>query len=818
MFRHYLLITFRNLFRYKSDTIVNLVGLSIGLTCCFLITFYIQCEFRYNRNLPNADHIYKIIRETTLESDNRQFCERTSGPLGRVLEEQFPEIKRSATIFRRDTWVKKETLSFPMTVAETSTDITQFFNLTLLGGYIKKGVPFARTALITQSSAQKLFGSQNPIGQIIQINHMEVGDQYEVVGIIADLPTTSTLQFDILSIFIPAADNWHWNTWITTGWLTSETYIQVLDKTSIPALKEKIQSVFSRYIGEDIAHTNRYHLQPWKDIYLYSVSRYNISKAGYGSTGMVYGNIETIYILTTIALIILLIACANFVNLSTSKALNRAGEVGIRKVVGAYRGTLICQFLIEPIFLFILSAIIASGLTEILLPGVSTFIGKPLIFDNKLWVIPVLGLTTILLGFLSGAYPALQLSGFDPVKALRGKHTFANKGSVRKILVIGQFSISISLIAITFIIMGQLNYLQGKTLGFNKKHILVLPIFLAARDIKDYGYDGLQLKHRYNSVKQQFLEHPNITAASTSRFLLGGWSTKGRFESEGSGDKTMFLFPVDEDFITTFNISLLAGSNFTRTHAELNFEEREAQNLLEQFIVNETAVRQLGLQDPIGKQLIWHNGRSGTIIGVVKNFHFESLKKSIEPLVLITQQRRLKFLFLKIELGNFDQTLDFIQKKWTQFIPNRPLEYSFLDDDLNALYRSETTLQNTLYAFSGLAIFLSSLGLFGLASFMMNRRQKEIGIRKVLGASMIDIVVLFLREYIGLLIVASLIAMPVAYYATTLWLQNFAYRISSHPIYFILAGVFALSIALATISYQTIRAAHTSPAHTLRTE
>jgi len=823
MLRNYLIIAVRNLMNQKIYTSINVLGLSIGMACCLLIFLFAKKEMSYNKQFENGDRIFKVIRETAEDSGNRTFNERTSGPLGVAIKEQFPEVKEVVRLYRRDGWVTVQNQTFGVTFCASDLNMVDFFGLELKTGDPKTALLDPNAVLLTERTAKTLFGEENPIGAVIQAEAALLDGDYKVAGILKDLPASSTLQFDLLTIDTRLANRHSSNTWSKRGWRFFETYVFLPEPHRAEELEGKMQSIILQHMGAEVAAKNRYHLQNFDSIYLYSVPQYHIMKADYGASGIVYGNINEVRLALLIALFILLIACVNFINLSTARSVKRAREVGLRKTVGASRKMIMIQFLGETVLLSAIAIVCAVGLVQLALPAFSNFVGKTLEFDiiKNPFLLVFPATLSILVGMIAGSYPAFYLSAFQPNEVLKAA-TISRGDNLRKFLVIFQFSISIVLVIGTTVSSEQLSYLRKKDLGFDRSQVVILPIFF---QLSGGSREALDLNRKYNTVKQAFLSHPHVLAASASRFGIGGFSPQVRFEAEETGEQPyqFRLFPVEEDFISAFGINLLFGRNFTRTHTELTYSERQERNIDEMFILNETAARRLGWENPVGKRLEWRSNSgtetsSGTVIGLVEDFHFQSLRETVEPMVMVSEFMNLKSLYLKVDTSEFQETLGFLEATWKQFLPNRPFAFRFLNDRLDQLYQEEARLTRIFTAFSSLAIFVSCLGLFGLASSIAEQRTKEIGIRKVLGASTGGIITLLIRDFAKPVTIAAFISIPIAYYLMRRWLEDFPYRIELAYDHFLVGILMAFVVALVAVGYQAFSAALANPADALRHE
>ena len=795
MWKNYLTIIIRNIRNHKLYSLINIVGLAVGLTSCGLILLWIQHETKYDQHHLNGDHIYRVLRQVKNKtSGDSYFNYGTLGPVGPALKADFPEIEAMTRIFTRNAWVRYKDKGFQENFCVADGSFWDVFTIPLLKGDHQALLKHPASVVITETVARKYFGNENPVGKVVTVESRYTGGDYEIVGILKDLPSQSTLQFDILTFTIPTLPLMHtvWERWRKSSFRPVQTYLLLSESTSSADLERKLPDFTTRYFDLETRANTTYHLQPFRQIYLYSYSDYGIAGGG---------DITYIYLFSAIGTLILLIACANYMNLATARSAKRAREVGIRKTVGAHKLQLINQFFGESLFISLLSLLFSISLIELVLPTFEQFVGINLRFGvSDLFLMIAL---TVLMGLLAGSYPAFFLSSFQPVQVLSGKHSNALKGvRIREVLIVFQFCVSIALIICTGVVYQQLNYIKNKKLGFNKEMVVMMPLFATDRS----------LTSKYKLIKQEFLKHPNIHRATASQITL--WYDGGRElvipEGMDGEEVRMRHLVVDEDFLDTFEIDVIAGRNLNKDIASDSFEA---------FILNETAVKQLGWKDPVGKQFTWPlNNRRGTVIGVVRDFHLLSLHEEIEPIFICKWQTQWNWLSVKIGRENISSTIDFMESKWKQFIPNRPFDSSFLSENLERSYLKEIEIFSVLEIFTLLAFFVACMGLFGLANFSAEQRIKEIGIRKVLGANLVDIFTLLSKEFLKLIAVAYVLALPLAYYAGEQWLQNFAYRINQSIIVFIIGAVSGIIVTLLIVGYQAGKAWSEDPVKMLRQE
>jgi putative ABC transport system permease protein len=807
MFKNYFKIAVRNLTKYKFISFINLFGLTVGLTCCLLITVYIVNELSYDRYNKNADHIYRIER-TFLNAETGALSLQLGAvapPFGPLLKNDFGAVKKVTRILPLGTSAIKygENIFNQTDVYFADENLFDVFDFKVTKGNAALALSDPFSVMMTEETAKKYFGNADPMNKVIRLNNQF---DFKVTGIYKALPSNSHWHPDVMISFntlkdsaIYGANN------LMTNWGNNSfyTYLLVPDHFNVKKFEAQLPAFQNRHIPSDgkykASDYSILSLRKLTDIHLYSHTDEDIE---------INGDIKRVYIFSAIALFILLIACINYMNLSSARSVLRAKEIGVRKTAGAAKGELIAQFLTESVFIAWLAALLSFALTFVMLPWLDQLSGQNLSINNLFqWkIMIVILLVPFIVGIVSGIYPALYLSSFEPAKVLKG---IIKKGggniSFRKALVIFQFSISIILIIATVIVFQQLNYIQNKSLGFDKSHVVTL------------RYNS-GLDHSYPSFKGELLSNSNIHEVAQSsripsgRLLDSQGSQLNRGDSLAPSKADIKNVITDEDFIPTYGIKIIAGRNFSK-----NYGMDTAS-----FLINETAVKALELksnQDAIGKQF-QYGDRKGTIVGVFNDFNFESLHQRIIPLVLYEPSTAGGYsgnISVKIS-GNVPAALAQIEKTWKKYLPEIPFEYKFLDERYAKLYEAEIKESNILIIFSCIAIFIACLGLFGLSAFTITQRVKEIGIRKVLGATTGSIVELISKDFLLLVVIAAVIAFPVAWYAMHHWLQNFAYRIDIAWWVFILAGIIAIVIAFATISFQAIKVATSNPVKNLRSE
>jgi predicted permease len=793
MIKNYLKISLRNLKKYKGFSFINILGLSIGMASCILIFMWVKDELSYDRFHTNADSIYRVTEHQYNSSGGYFPVAVTPWPLAEALKNDFPEIIESARlrILSGGLISFQDKKFYENNFVAVDPSFLTIFSFPMIKGDATTVLREPNTILITEETAARYFGSEDPIGKILKFyNRFD----FQVTGILKNVPGNSHIQFDFLVPFESTLRTFGW----TDSWGTNNytTYIQLADKASIENVSEKV----SEYLKKINPQTRtKLIVQPLTDIHLRS--DYAIDLYGQTENKAIY-----VYAFSIIAVFVLLIACINFMNLSTARSEKRSKEVGLRKVVGASRPNIMSQFYGESLFMTALSFIAALILVYLLLPVFNNVSGKLLSLDSIKEPMFLLGLFGILLltGLIAGSYPALVQSSFKPVDSIKGRgqrFSFkSGKSLFRQVLVVTQFTLSILLIVGTLVVYKQINYMLSKKLGYEKESIL-------------YFIKRANVNTQYDTFKSELLRDPNIISVTTSSDIptYSVHSTTA-FSWEGKDPETSFLihqFSVDHDYIKTFNMNIIAGRDFSR--------EFPADNSTQSFIVNETAVKAMGLNNPVGSKFQLYD-YSGQIVGVVKDFHYKSLQKEIEPLVLRIEPQRDSYIFVKFRSENMQEAIASVRKIYDSFNPTFPLEYTFLDEALEQLYNSEQQTKKIFNYFTLLAILISCLGLFGLATYLAQQKTKEIGIRKVLGASILNIVSKLSKEFIMLVCVANLIAWPLAYLAMNKWLHNFAYRTKIDLMLFIFAGLISTFLGLLTVSYKSIKAATANPVKSLRYE
>jgi putative ABC transport system permease protein len=812
MFKNYIKTAIRTLYKNKGFTAINVLGLALGLATCLLIVFYVVDELSYDRYNAKADRIYRVNEDLKLGENNVQYAV-CMPPLAKTLKAEYPYVEDAVRIKVAGSFhVKKDnnTSIVENRMAYADASLFNVFTLPFISGYAKSALVEPSTVVLTETTAKKYFNTTSAVGKTMIFND---NWNLKVTGVIKDIPKQSHFNFDFFISMSTVPDS-RSNEWLRSDYNTYVLLKDAKDHTklaaSFPAFLERFSGAqMQSELGMNVAQFEkggshfRMNLTALTDIHLTS----NLSgELGANSTT------QYVYIFSAIAVFILLIACVNFMNLSTARSSNRAKEVGVRKVLGSSRKYLIFQFLAESILITLIATVIAVIAAAVLLPFFNQISGKEILLttDTLKWLVPSLLIVVLVIGSLAGSYPAFFLSAFQPIDVLKGKLSAGFKGGgLRSFLVVFQFFVSILLIIGTLVIYNQLNYIQTKNLGYNRNQVLV---------VKNIG----ELNQQANVFKQELTGLPGVKETTMTGFLpTNGWRNTRIYFKDATYDQKKSLFPqswvVDADYIPTMDMKMLSGRNFSKN----------MQTDSSAIIINEAAAKFLGFADPINKTVYQSLGgdRKGSmpnvkechIVGVVKDFHFNSLREKIEPIVL-TYGQNAGALAIRVGTSNITALMAQIKNKWNGVAPNVQIDYSFMDQDFDASYRSEQRIGKIFVIFTSLAIIIACLGLFGLAAYAAEQRTKEIGIRKVLGADVSVIVGMLSKDFIKLVCIAILIASPIAWFAMNKWLQDFAYRVTIQWWVIAAAGIGALVIAFITISFQSVKAALANPVNSLKNE
>lgn len=796
MYQNYIKTALRRLAKSKAFTAINVLGLSIGLATCLLIVFYVVDELSYDKYNVNAGRIYRITENARLNGNEASYA-GSEKPLLKVMA-GFPEVEKTARFIPTNTlfistqkfYVRKGVNNLQeRKVVYTESGIFTIFTLPVISGIPSLNDPY--TAVITESTARKYFNRTDVAGQVLTINDTS---QYKITAVIKDIPSQSHFNYDFFLSYssIPEFNPSGW------GYGGVHNYVLLRPGSDLKKLEDQMRTIAYKNYPTSM-HTNgnfiNYILTPLLDIHLHSDSLYELTTNG---------NIQHVYIFSLIAIFILLIACVNFMNLSTARSSNRAKEVGVRKVLGSGRQQLVFQFLTESLLITLISTILAVLLAWILMPLFNQMAVKQLSFTphSLTWMLPSLLVVVVVVGFLAGSYPAFFLSAFQPIEVLKGKLANGFKGGVlRNFLVVFQFAISIFLIIGTLVIYDQLNFAHNKSLGFNRSQKLV---------IKNVNILGQQAK----ILKQEIAQMPGVLNVTMSTYLPTGEerNVTGLFPElplDIKKDVLSEFWPVDENYLKTLDLQLLSGRNFSNQLASDSAA----------LIVNEAFVKRFGFKDPLNKPIYRNSYGLQTyhIVGVIKDFHYSSLRDAIKPVALVYNEDR-GAITAHVRTANLPALMAQIENKWKGLSPNQQYTYSFMDEDFDAAYRADQRIGQIFISFSTLAILIACLGLFGLAAYAAEQRTKEIGIRKVLGANVSTILRMLSMDFIKLVLIAILVSSPIAWLIMNKWLQGFAYRVDLHWWVVGIAGFTAILIAFITISFQSFKAAIANPVESLRSE
>ena len=800
MITNYLKIALRNIRRHVGYSFINIFGLAIGMTCCLLIMLWVLDELSYDRFHENANSIYRVEQDQ-FYSGSVFHVNVTPYPMAEGLKAEIPEVKHATPYPYAGTLLYRhgENTFFEGGTRAVTPEFLDMFTFPLARGNKETVLESPNSIVITEEMAEKYFGDIDPIGKAMTVNNRF---DFTVTGVLKNIPTNSIIQFDMLVPFEflkdlgQTIDEWGWNSIVT--------YVQLHENVVIDEVNEKITELRYKKVldllqddPEELQQfqerrKTQFMLRPLTDIHLHGYFGYTRSM----------GDILYVYIVSIIALFVLLIACINFMNLSTARSANRAKEVGLRKVVGAMKSHLIGQFYGESILLAFIGLFFSLIFIALLLPGFGTFAGKEFtlktIFHWK-FLVGMFGVT-LLTGIIAGSYPALFLSAFQPVKILRGGlSTGARSSLFRKVLVVVQFTLSIILIIGTVIVYNQLHFMKMKELGYDKENLLFIPLRGDTRQ-------------SYEVLKSELIKDErvvNVTGTNHSPTHIGSNSGGADWEGKDPNLNVLISFnAVGFDYVETMKIDLVEGRSFSKSFAT---------DTSSAFMVNEELVRIMGVESAVNKQFSFL-GKDGSIVGVMKNYHFQSVRENIEPLAIHVNPANINYIVIRLNAGDIPAEVEYVKSTWQRVIPDYPFDYQFVDQELDRAYREWERLSTLLKYFAFLAILIACLGLFGLASFTAEQRTKEIGVRKVLGASVISIVLLMSKEFTKWVLIANIIAWPVSYFVMKNWLQGFAYRIDIGIFTFVLSAALALIIALLTVSYQAFKAAMTNPVESLRYE
>jgi len=783
MFKNYFKIAIRSLLKSKLFSFINIFGLALGMSCSLLIWLWVKDEISFNRFYPDLENIY-MVRSASDWRGIKNVGEATPGPWSEAIQKEAPDVEAITKFtWNRELLVKVGEKSTKESGVYATTDFFKVFQSTFLEGNPQTAIGQPASIAISRKMAEKYFGTGIAAGKTLTLDNAK---EYIVSAVFEDIPQNASVRFDWVVNFMVQEEDWM-KTW---GNFSFKTFVRLSPKADPAHAEQVIQKVIkknspSQFISFPI-------LQGLKDIYLHSEYE-NLKPSG--------GRIEYVRVFSIVAVFILLIACVNFMNLATARSIKRAKEVGVRKVVGAEKKFLVMQFLGESLIVSSLAAFLALIFVILLLPAFNEVVQKQIQFtitDPVLWA-SIFALVLIT-GLVAGSYPALYLSSLQPIRILKGRLTFTNKGSyLRKGLVVFQFSLSVFLIVGMLVISRQMNYIQTKRLGLDRENVFYISI------------EG-NLVNKLETFRQEILNSPFVGSATTTGAIPTNIiSNSGDLDWDGRDknlDNTVNATFVGYDFAKTMNIQLVGGRDFSKDFAA------DTAN----YMINEAAAKMMKMKDPVGKQVKFWMGK-GTIIGVMKDFHLNSFHSAIQPLILVSYKgMNTEYIMVRTKPGKTQEALAQVEKITRSFNPNYPFTYHFLDEDYEKMYRSEMIVNTLIKYFGILAIVISCLGLLGLAAFTAEQRTKEIGIRKVLGANVASVVALLSRDFVKLILVSIVVASPLAYYFMDKWLKGFVYHIDLSYEIFIIAGMIAVGVALFTVSFQSIKAALMDPVKSLKSE
>jgi putative ABC transport system permease protein len=789
MFTNYILIAYRTLIKNKTYSLINIFGLAISLTASILLLLWVWDELSFDRFNQKVDRIYTAA--ATFDKDHKQVWPTSPAPLATYAKQQIPAVENACRVSDNgDILMQYGDKKFTeKRTCYADPSLFTIFDFPVVEGSTKQPFQDNRSMIISQSTAKKYFGNEDAVGKVIKVNGK---DDFKITGVIKDMPLNSSLRYDIVMPFNLLGEGYNANSYwksLDADWgnYNYNTYFLVKPGTNAALLGKQLADMHRKNQNEEFIKDLYYVMQPLAKVHLYT------------ATGEDNGA-EVVKIFLVVAVVILLIACINYINLVTARATKRAKEVSVRKVVGAGKKHLFWQFITESLLVFLIAMIISLIIIYSIMPFYNDLSGKNLIFnfyDGK--VLVLYGCALMVTVLFAGIYPALTLSSFNPAIALKGMIPGLGKNvTFRKMLVVVQFTCSIILIISTVIIGQQLKYIRQKNLGFDKENIL--------------SFSGRKFADHYDAVKAELEKQPGITAVtSASGDIMNIQSSTGDAEWDGKGsDQANFMvnqIDVDRNFLKVLNLQLISGTGFTGTPADSAH-----------YIINEEAARQMHMKDPIGKRFKFHN-RDGVIVGVVKNFHFQNMRLNIQPCIISYQNFWNWWRFyVKTTSNNAPQAIAAIQKLWKQYTPDYDLEYKFLDQRFDDMYKNDIRVGELFNCFAGIAIIISCLGLFGLVTFTAETKVKEIGIRKTLGASVSNIIMLLSKDFMLLVLISLLFAYPIALFMMKKWLTNYAYRTELQWWVFAIAGACAFLIAFLTVSSKALRAAQNNPVKALRSE
>jgi putative ABC transport system permease protein len=792
MFKNYLKTAWRNFLKYKFFSVINITGLALGLACCILAGLFIIDELSYDRQNKDATRIYRVVKDF-INDDGGKTPDATTPPaIATAIQKEIPEVEHVTRLFPRgwgnNFYVRSGEKKFmEENLYHADSSVFEVFTIPFVKGDPKTALDDPNAIVLTESAATKYFGREDPIGKTLDVDDWP---PKVVTAVIKDIPRNAHFKIDMIaslkSLDAGGRLNQAW------GWYSFYTYMKLKPGSGIASVDKKIRAIVKKN-------------QPADRNYFYSQALTSIHLSSHlGSELMPNSDKSYLYIFGTIVLFIILIACINYVNLTTSRSSLRAKEIGVRKISGAARSALAWQFLGESVMFSLVASIVSVAIAQFLLPAVNTITGKHLALNpgGNYFIVVIVFVFALLTGVLAGIYPALYLSSFNPVNALQGGRFPGLKNfNFRKILVVAQFTISITLITGAAVVIQQVSFIQHAKLGLDKDHVITI------NDVLYLDAD------KRAALKNELLQIPGVTKVAASDAVLGSQNWTRMVKSRGSQNNHLINFlTVDEDFTDALGIKIKEGRNFYPSDQE------------DAIILNEKSIKELGVPPPfIGQQILWRENKEtgqpvyAKVIGIAADFHFASMRNEIQPFAFVSKKTREWFFNVKIAGANMSGTLESIRKVWDKNVKSRPFQYTFLDETYAKLYESEMHFKTIFFYMTIISIFISCLGLFGFSLFATEQRAKEIGIRKVLGASIVEILRLISLDFIKLVLIASVISFPLSWWTMHVWLRDFAYRIDISWWVFLLSGILSLIIAIATISFQAIKAAIANPVKSLGT-
>ncbi|HLG40372.1 MAG TPA: ABC transporter permease [Chitinophagaceae bacterium] len=795
MIKNYLKIAWRNVLHEKGYAFINVFGLAVGLTCFILILLFVQHELSYDRFYENPDRIYRVVkRHPGTNFHGLDSWAVTPPQLPAAFIDEFPEVSAATSIVNQNALLSLDEQHYWEKGLWADANFFRVFSFPVLQGNPETALAEPNTIVLTSSLANKIFGKKNPVGATLLY---EKDNFYTVTGVIPDVPENSSIKYAFITSI--RSQTYYTQSLKDNNWSSSwHTFFKLAEDTDHAQLQSKMPAFVEKHVpdaGDDPNTRVQYIIQPLSDVHLRSQFNFDIAFTG---------DIKYVYLFSTIGFLILLLACVNYTNLAVARSIKRTREVGLRKVIGANRRQLIWQFLAESVLMAFLAFALALVTVKLLLPFFSQMMERPIQMDYQGdgLLLPALLVLVVLVGLLSGSYPAFFMASLRPMQALTGKQdNRTERFHLQRLLMVGQYAVSIVLVAGSFVIYKQMQFVQQKELGFDREYVVTVPV----RDET--------LRKNYEVIRNEWLQDHRVLAVTSSSalptYVPSNNGISGLQGSNATDRLDVYMTYSDYDFLEVFGMKLAAGRTFSR---------QISSDLLGAAVINEATVRALGWtpEEALGKTFV-HNDGERTIVGVVKDFHMHSMHMPIEPLVIRLEPTRMGYISAKVRPGNLSGTIASLEHSLKQFTPY-PFEYQFLDEHFDQLYKTELRLSETFGFFTILALLIASLGLFGLAAYAAETRTKEIGIRKVLGASAAHIVSLLSKDFLKLVIIGFVIAVPIAWYAMNRWLEDFVYRIIVEWWVFALAGLLTVTIALLAVSFQSVKAALTNPVDSLRSE